>query len=265
MFIAVFLAANTVGAIPLITVFIIKYVKDPSVLSQGTDNIADLSAFGIEPNVAFLLMVVPFIASLAALVIFMKPLHARPFMTVINGGGKIRWERFFFSAFIWIILMGIYLVLNIRFDAENFNIHNLSLSLVPLILISLVFIPFQASFEEVLFRGYLMPGIGAWTRNKWLPLLVTSVLFALVFGLVAILDDGIEVAMGAHTANNVFLSIFVTNKASALQTAAVFEQQIIHPWAEFISLLIVAIIFIIILGIRYKWQFRKTQPQKITY
>jgi len=39
------------------------------------------------------------------------------------------------------------------------------------------------------------------------------------------MDDGIEVAMGAHTANNIFLCIFVTNSSSALQTSALYVQK----------------------------------------
>jgi membrane protease YdiL (CAAX protease family) len=43
-----------------------------------------------------------------------------------------------------------------------------------------VFIPFQAAFEEVLFRGYLMQGFAAILKNRWFPLVMTSVLFGLM-------------------------------------------------------------------------------------
>jgi len=126
-----------------------------------------------------------------------------------------------------------------------------------------------------------MQGAGAWFGNKWLPLIITSllfglmhgfnpevkdfgfwimmpqyVLFGLVFGILTIFDDGIELAMGAHAANNVFLSIFITHKSSALQTAAVFEQKDVYPWADFLSLLLVSVLFISLMGILNKWCFK---------
>ena len=60
----------------------------------------------------------------------------------------------------------------------------------------------------------------------------------MIFGIITILDDGIEAAMGAHTANNIFLCIMVTNKSSALQTPALYEQHNIYPWTEFAGLVI---------------------------
>ena len=49
------------------------------------------------------------------------------------------------------------------------------------------------------------------------------ILFGLIFGIVTILDDGIEAAIGAHAANNIFLCIMVTHNSSALQTPAVYR------------------------------------------
>ena len=79
------------------------------------------------------------------------------------------------------------------------------------------------------------------------------IVYGLVFGLVTIIDDGIELAMGAHAANNIFLSVFVTQKSSTLQTAALYEQQEVYPWSEFVSLLILSALFIAIMGIANKW------------
>ena len=79
------------------------------------------------------------------------------------------------------------------------------------------------------------------------------IIFGLVFGIITILDDGIEASMGAHSANNIFLCIMVTNKSSALQTPALYVQNNILPWTEFAGLLFSGIVFIFILGIIFKW------------
>ena len=77
----------------------------------------------------------------------------------------------------------------------------------------------------------------------------------ILFGLMTILDDGIETAMGTHAANNIFLAIFVTSKASALQTEALLEQQNVDPLKELWVLLILSILSIAILSYKYKWRF----------
>ena len=88
----------------------------------------------------------------------------------------------------------------------------------------------------------------------FLTMMPQYILFGLIFGIITILDDGIEAAMGAHAANNTFLCIMVTNKSSALQTAALYEQHTLYPWTEFGALLVTAIIFILILKRVFRWK-----------
>jgi hypothetical protein len=80
------------------------------------------------------------------------------------------------------------------------------------------------------------------------------VLFGITFGIITIMDDGIEASTGAHAANNIFLCIMVTHKSSALQTPAVYEQINVYPWIEFTGLLVSGVIFIAILKVIFKWQ-----------
>jgi len=133
-----------------------------------------------------------------------------------------------------------------------------------------------------------MQGFTAIFRNRWMPLIITSlffglmhswnpevkefgflqmmpqyVLFGLVFGTVTIIDDGVEIATGAHAANNVFLSIMVTNRSSTLQTPAMFEQHEIYPWIEFSGLLISSAAFLVILTMILKWQNFRILLEKI--
>jgi hypothetical protein len=64
---------------------------------------------------------------------------------------------------------------------------------------------------------------------------------------VTILDDGIEMALGAHAANNIFLCIMVTQKSSALQTVALYEQHNYYPWLELAGLIISGVVFILVM------------------
>ena len=93
------------------------------------------------------------------------------------------------------------------------------------------------------------------------------IMFGLVFGLITVLDDGIEVSMGLHAANNIFASLMITNKASALQTEAVFNQQTVNPNKETLALLIMSVVFILIAKYIFKWDFKvlnkKVEKQEV--
>jgi membrane protease YdiL (CAAX protease family) len=275
MLFAVLAAANTVGSIPLI----ISMLNNPSAISELSVNPNDLSPLGLGSNVALIFMLIPFIVGLATFVLLVKPLNYKTIMTVVNGNMPFRWNRFFISAGVWIVVSAIYLFVNMKLDPENFSLNNTSTTLISLIFISLLLIPFQTAFEEVLFRGYLMQGFVVIFRNRLFPLIMTSVLFGLmhalnpevkefgfltmmpqyilfglIFGIVTILDDGIESAMGLHAANNAFLCIMLTNESSALQTSAVWEQHNIQPWIEFTTMLIMGMLVILVLKTIFGWK-----------
>jgi membrane protease YdiL (CAAX protease family) len=89
-------------------------------------------------------------------------------------------------------------------------------------------------------------------------------IFGLLFGIIAVLDDGIELAIGMHTANNLLGSLLVTFKSSTLRTDAVFEQLNINPMEDTLAVLAAGVIAVIYFTYRYKWKFnvlnRKIEP-----
>jgi len=287
---AVFIAANSVGAIPLIVGFAIRTVSDPDAVSRLASNANDLSQLGFDPNTTLVMLLFPSLAGLVAYILLIKPLNNRTLIGTINGNSQLRWKRIFVSALVWIVFSAVYLIAYKGIDPLNFRINNTSVTLIYLIIISILLIPFQASLEEVIFRGYLMQGFSVLLRNRWLPVVITSllfgvlhawnpeikeygfftmmpqyVMFGLLFGVITVIDDGAEIAIGAHIANNVFLSIMVTNSTSILQTPALFEQLNIDPWLEFAALAITAVAFFIVMKSIYRWEnlsimFKKVLP-----
>jgi uncharacterized protein len=278
MLVAILAAANTIGALPLLIGLVIKSVSNPGIFAQLSANPNDLTAVGFSSNTGLILLICPFIGGLLAFILLVKPMHGRTIGMTINGTNKIRWKKFFISGLVWLILSGLYLFLYLKIDPSNFRVNNNTIALLTLTVITILFIPFQASLEEVVFRGYLMQGFTVIAKNRWIPLIMTSLLFGLlhafnpevdkygfftmipqyivfglIFGIVTILDDGIEASMGAHAANNIFLCIMVTNESSALQTSALLNQSNIHPWTEFAALICTGIIFILVLKRIFRW------------
>ena len=274
MAVAVFIAIQLIGGIPVYVYLFKQVAADPEALNNISVSGYDFGRFGLEMNLF------PFIIGLLAIGLLMKPIHQRPFGTVVNGGRKFRWDHFLKSYLVWLIISALYLFISLKLFPDNFRVNNLSVTLIRLIVVSLLIIPFQAGFEEVLLRGYFMQGFSVLTHNRWAPLIITSGIFALmhgfnpeveaygfltampqyiifgiVFGIMTLLNDGVEASTGAHAANNAFLCVMVTNKDSALQTPAVFEQTTVYPWTEFVFMLIMSALALYIMSRVFKWDW----------
>lgn len=276
---ALLVVSNTIGAIPLLIAWIKAAAVNPEVSAKLAENPSDFSVLGLNSYWQFFILIFPFIAAFAAFILLIKPLNERTFRATLNGGKKIRWSHFLISALVWTVISAIYFVVYLKIDPANFVLNNSTISLLFIAIMAVLLIPVQAGLEEVVFRGYLMQGFAVVIRNRFFPLIMTSlffgllhsfnpevdkfgfltmmpqyVLFGLIFGIITILDDGIESSMGAHAANNIFLVIFVTNEASALQTPALYEQLDVHPWTEFTGLLLSGIAFILVLTVIFRWK-----------
>jgi membrane protease YdiL (CAAX protease family) len=101
-----------------------------------------------------------------------------------------------------------------------------SRTFLALLLITLLTTPLQSAGEEYVFRGYLIQAGGVWTRSRWIPGLVSSLLFAAAhgaqdpwlfadrffFGLAAwwlvLRTGGLEAGIALHAVNNVVVFIF---------------------------------------------------------
>ena len=93
------------------------------------------------------------------------------------------------------------------------------------------------------------------TYGFWL-MIPQYIYFGLFLGIIAILEDGIESSIGIHSANNIFLALFITFKSSALKTNAVLEQNVLVPSKEFITMIVMSVIIIAVLSYKNKWRWK---------
>ena len=259
----------------------------PIILSNG-GNLSDFAAaiqrpsdYGISLNLFLLVMMITFVIMYMLFAVLVKPMHGRTVRETINGRKQIRWNRIWMGIIVWgsIILVDTAIsVLTASPDEYEFRFN--AGAFFPLLLIILILMPFQTSIEELMFRGYLTQGVAKWTRSRWWALVIPSLLFALMhianpevkeygfwlsmpqylimglmLGLISILDDGIELALGIHFINNALSALLVTHEASALQTDALFLFNDIDPVASLISISIAGVLLIFILQRIYKWDF----------
>jgi membrane protease YdiL (CAAX protease family) len=234
----------------------------------------------LPENFVLILMLFPFAVGIITIWLLVGKIHKRSFSMTVNGMENIRWKHIFTGFIFWFSLMLVFFVICYLADPENYVMQFDGSKFIALLIITLLFIPFQTTFEEFVFRGYLAQGIAAWTKNRWLVICIPGLLFGLLhyqntevsehgfwiampqyiifglfFGLVAVLDDGIELPLGMHAAQNIFACLFVTNKASSLHTPAIFNQQIVDPALETVSLLIAVLLTMQFFYKKYKWDF----------
>jgi membrane protease YdiL (CAAX protease family) len=246
-------------------------------ISDNPNILFNPEKIGINKSLLLALMMGMFVFTLLFLWLALKFVQKKSLSSIITGFEKIRWNRYFFSFGIWAVLILVltlvsYLIspeeIELRFDAGNF---------VILLVVAIIFIPIQTATEELIFRGYLMQGFGLAFKNGIIPLIITSVLFGLMhasnpeakahgllimmpyyiffgafLGVLTLLDEGAELAMGIHCANNLMSSLLVCSKNSVLQTDAIFYTSSENPGGEFITWIVMASICFFILFKKYK-------------
>ncbi len=271
-----YLSFQLIMMVPLVTMAI-NHGYSMTDISENPNILFNPEKIGINKSLLLALMMGMFVFTLLFLWLALKFVQKKPLSSIITGFEKIRWNRYFFSFGIWAVLILVltlvsYLTspeeIELRFDAGNFFI---------LLVVAIIFIPIQTATEELIFRGYLMQGFGLAFKNGIMPLIITSVLFGLMhasnpeakahgllimmpyyiffgafLGVLTLLDEGTELAMGIHCANNLMSSLLVCSKNSVLQTDAIFYTSSENPGGEFITWIVMASICFFILFKKYK-------------
>jgi membrane protease YdiL (CAAX protease family) len=176
-----------------------------------------------------------------------KYLHNQTLLSVTTSRKKVDWNRILFSFIIWSIFSALSFWAVYLRSPENFVWNFKLVPFLILVLVGLIMIPIQTSTEEYVFRGYLMQGFANLALNKWFPLLMTSLIFGslhvfnpevakmgyivmvyyigtgLFLGVITLMDEGIELALGFHAANNLVGAVLVTSDWTVFQTYSIFK------------------------------------------
>ncbi|WP_370226277.1 lysostaphin resistance A-like protein [Mesoflavibacter sp.] len=276
----ILVAWQFVGAIPLMIALVLAVVKQNGDLNNTPTDIAGLVDL-LGQNSFLVLMLISFLIGLISLFLVVKFIHNQSFTSLTTARAKVDWKRVLFSFFFWGIISSAMVILDYQLTPEDY-VWNFDLQkFLVLAVIGIVLLPFQTSFEEYLFRGYLMQGIGVIARNRWLPLVITSVIFGVMhianpeveklgyvimvyyigtgffLGIITLMDEGMELALGFHAANNLFTALLVTADWTALQTDSILKD-ISEPGEMalgeiFVPVFIVFPILLFIFSKMYKW------------
>lgn len=261
--------ATQIGALPLVAYMVIF---DPTSLQTGNIAIAT------STNIGLTLTLLSFITGFFALLLCVRYVHQKPYTSIVTARRKIDWKRIFFGAGIWgILTIATFVIQYFTTDSSEIQFQFEPLRFLGLLVISLALFPFQTSFEELVFRGYLMQWSALLFKYRWVAVLLTGLLFGamhvanpevgaygmlvampqyilmgLILGYVAVKDDGMELSLGLHMSNNILTAITFTSDASALQTSALFKD--LNPTAshwDTLAILAAGVLFIWICNRKY--------------
>ncbi|HEY5688812.1 MAG TPA: CPBP family intramembrane glutamic endopeptidase, partial [Yeosuana sp.] len=236
--------AVIIGQIPFTAAVMIKAFKNgDNIFKLDEQNMMSL----LEPNLNLFLMLLSFAIGLVGLFMVAKYLHRQPLIQLSTSREKIDWKRFWFIFILWGIVSSSFVIIDYVTSPEDYVINFQLVPFITLCIIAILLVPLQTSFEEYLFRGYLMQGIGVILRNKWAPLLLTSFTFGMLhianpevdklgnmimvyyigtglfLGIMTLMDEGLELSLGFHAANNLFTALLVTADWTAFQTHSILK------------------------------------------
>jgi len=265
-----------IGIIPLIGVAYFYSDGMDDFMASAQDNF--MSA-GMDSNLFLLLMIIMSLGGLLALFLGIKTIHKRKIITVLTSRDKIDWNRVFYSFSIWAIVGIVITGIGYFMAPEDYVWNFKPVSFFILVVISFLFLPIQTTMEEVLFRGYLMQGFGIWFKKGFIALILTSVIFGLlhglnpeveklgwitmvyyigtglVLGIFTLMDEGTELALGFHAANNIVAALLVTADWVAFQTDALLID-VSEPsvdWQMFLPVFVLYPLILFIFSKKYGW------------
>ncbi len=186
-----------------------------------------------------------FLPMLGALLFAVRFIHRRPVGTIWNAVGRIRWKRIAQGMGGWFLLCGLASGLEAVLFRGRY-VWTLEPEWWSYLPVALLTVPVQTVAEEALFRGYLLQGLGQIVRRP----IGLSVLNGLIFASFHLLnpemsvnpwlavanwwflgaaltwltlhDRGLELAIGIHTANNLFSFALVGYPGHEAYTVSLF-------------------------------------------
>ena len=206
---------------------------------------------GMNTLTGFVALMLASVFFLGGITLSMRFIHQRLMRTLVTPARSLAWGRLFQGFGVWFGLVALMSLVEALVYPGRY-VWTLDLArFLPFLFLALIFIPIQTSAEELFFRGYLLQEIGLHVKNIW----ILSTLSGLVFGLphllnpeatvnypllgayyfafgfslawITLRDGRLELALGAHAANNLFSVIIANYTITVLPSPSLFTIQVL--------------------------------------
>ena len=205
--------------------------------------------FGAFPGWGFMVFaLVSFIPLLVGTILAYRFILGRPVRQLFAVSVPFRMRRVWWGFFSWLfVMLGPSIALLVIFPAESGYEWNFqAAAFIPFAIVTILLIPVQTTAEEVFFRGWLMQWFSQRFSSVWILSALSGIAFSLphmanpealnqpllafityasvgfVLGWVTVRDRSLEIAIGAHAAHNLFLSLVAGYEGGALPAEALF-------------------------------------------
>ncbi len=266
--------ASVIGQIPISIAIFLKSMKTGKMPTTTSEAMGFL-----DSNLSLFLIMLTFVFAFVGIYIVVKKFHNQTFLSVTTSRKSVDWNRVLFSFGIWTLFTIGTTYYSYYSNPSQFVMNFKPIPFAILAIIGIIMIPIQTSTEEYVFRGYLMQGFGNLAKNKWFPLVMTSVLFGsmhilnpeveklgyivliyyigtgFLLGILTLMDEGMELSLGFHAANNLVGALLVTSDWGALQTNSILKD-VSEPSAGIEIVLPILVVYPILLFIfskKYGW------------
>jgi membrane protease YdiL (CAAX protease family) len=205
-------------------------------------------------------------------------IHRRALQTLLSPARSIAWGRLFQGFGLWFVLAALMSGIEAVLYPGRY-VWTLDLQrFLPFVPLALILVPIQTSAEELFFRGYILQGLGLRMRSIWVLSAISGLLFGLphllnpeasvnypllflyyfAFGFalayLTLRDGRLELALGAHAANNLFSVIFANYTITVLPSPSLFTITVLDALYSVPAALIGMAVFV--------WMFTKPLRRK---
>ncbi|EIJ36399.1 CPBP family intramembrane glutamic endopeptidase [Thiothrix nivea] len=255
---------QVIGALPLGALVIVLMGDNDPTTNVELD---PLKFEGVDSIWPYLAINFTILGMLLGLFLAVRFIHKRYLRTVVTPLEQVDWRRLLLGFGVFLLLIASATLIEALFKPGEYAVSFDARQFLLFLPVALVVTPLQAAAEELLFRGYLMQGMGLLTRSKAVPVLGSSLLFmaahltnpemvedvylvpvlyfllALFLAVITIKSNSLELAIGVHAANNLFAVLVMNYENSALPAPSIFTANAIDPLASLVSFVVVASAF----------------------
>lgn len=189
----------------------------------------------------------------------------RPVAQLINFRGRVLPRRIGIGFGVWFALCALSTGIDALFHSGEYAYTFSPSRFLPFALVTVLLLPVQTWAEELFFRGWVLNWASSLPRVS--QVFISGIVFAWPhmgnpeaasdtalalaayfllgagWAYVSVRAGGIELAMGAHLANNAFSLLIVGYDGAALPTAALFTTSGLNLLTTFVTLLVIVPIF----------------------
>ena len=264
---------NQLGQIPLLFSIPSDIVLEPD------SNVMDILK-SIPSNLRLFLILLSSLITVPGIWLVVVKLHDLSFKTIVTKRKKVDYNRIIFSFLLWGLVVTTFVIIGYYLSPENYEFNFKLKEFLILSVIAVFLIPVQTTVEELVFRGYLMQGFGGLFNSRLMGLLFTSILFGglhllnpevealgylimvqylaygFILGIMTLMDEGLELAIGFHAANNLFIVLLLTSSWTVFETESVLRDTS-EPALTILNFIIPLIIYPILLYVfarKYSWK-----------